>query len=524
MQFPPYSLRRRSRNLALLALAACAISAVRAEDPQITSFEDGRITFADPEGEPGGHYRVEWSSDLAEWLDSWASLSFIPSDGSPITVGVPRFYRVTRQEGSSSIPAAVTNADFRDGGSPDMAKVELGKQLFWDKVLSGNQNISCASCHHALAGTGDGLSLPLGEGGLSVGIVRQTPELGETGAVPERVPRNAPHIFNIGATEFSTMFHDGRVMKNLAHPKGFDTPAGNDLLAGLDNAIAAQAMFPVTSGTEMAGQPGENTIADLTGDLPALWAALADRLEAIPAYVDQFVDVFPDVSSGPDITFAHAANAIGAYEMWAGRADNSPFDDFLRGETDAISAKAQRGMALFYGKAGCATCHSGKFQTDHDFYAIAMPQIGPGKGDGASGREDFGFGRETGDEEDHYKFRTLSLRNVALTGPWGHSGAYNTLEAVVRHHLDPVTNLNSYDQSQAALPSRADLDALDFSVMNDPALRANIAAANQLEPVSLSEPEIDDLMAFLHALTDPASIDLRDTVPMTVPSDLPVGD
>ncbi|MFT5192815.1 MAG: cytochrome c peroxidase, partial [Verrucomicrobiales bacterium] len=306
--------------------------------------------------------------------------------------------------------------------------------------------------------------------------------------------------------------------------KGFDTPAGNDLLAGLDNAIAAQAMFPVTSGTEMAGQPGENTIADLTGDLPALWAALADRLEAIPAYVDQFVHVFPDVSSGPDITFAHAANAIGAYEMWAGRADNSPFDDFLRGETDAISAKAQRGMALFYGKAGCATCHSGKFQTDHDFYAIAMPQIGPGKGDGASGREDFGFGRETGDEEDHYKFRTLSLRNVALTGPWGHSGAYNTLEAVVRHHLDPVTNLNSYDQSQAALPSRADLDALDFSVMNDPALRANIAAANQLEPVSISEPEIDELMAFLHALTDPASIDLRDTVPMTVPSDLPVGD
>jgi cytochrome c peroxidase len=274
----------------------------------------------------------------------------------------------------------------------------------------------------------------------------------------------------------------------------------------------------------MAGQPGENTIADLTGDLPALWAALADRLEAIPAYVDQFVHVFPDVSSGPDITFAHAANAIGAYEMWAGRADNSPFDDFLRGETDAISAKAQRGMALFYGKAGCATCHSGKFQTDHDFYAIAMPQIGPGKGDGASGREDFGFGRETGDEEDHYKFRTLSLRNVALTGPWGHSGAYNTLEAVVRHHLDPVTNLNSYDQSQAALPSRADLDALDFSVMNDPALRANIAAANQLEPVSISEPEIDELMAFLHALTDPASIDLRDTVPMTVPSDLPVGD
>ena len=252
----------------LVLIAFC--NPLRADDLVITNIEDGRITFEDPDGDPDGHYRVEWSSDMTEWFDSWASLSLIPSDGSPTSVEVPRFYRVIRDEGFSAIPSAVTDADFRDGGSPDMAKVELGKQLFWDKELSGNQNISCATCHHAFAGTGDGLSLPLGEGATGLGIFRQTPAEGEAGAVHERVPRNAPHIFNIGATEFSTMFHDGRVMKDDTHAKGFISPAGDDLLPGLENAIAVQAMFPVTSGTEMAGQGTENTIAGLTGDLPAL--------------------------------------------------------------------------------------------------------------------------------------------------------------------------------------------------------------------------------------------------------------
>ena len=495
-----------------------------ADDPIITEFSDGRITFEDPDGDPDGHYRVEWSSDLAEWFDSWADQSLVPSDGSPTSVEVPRFYRVVRDQGFSSIPAPVSDADFVDGGTPDLAKVELGKQLFYDKILSGNRNISCATCHHALAGTGDGLSLPLGEGGSGLGIVRQTPELGETGAVHERVPRNAPPIFNLGASEFTTIFHDGRLTKNDEHPSGFDSPAGNDLPVGLENIVAAQAMFPVTSATEMAGQSGENEIADLANDLPALWEALAVRLRAIPGYVDQFVAVFPDVSAAADITYVHAANAIAAYEIDAGRAANSPFDQFLRGEQNAMSAKAKRGMNLFYGSAGCADCHSGKFQTDHGFHAIAMPQIGPGKGDGPSGHEDFGLGRETGEPSDRFKFRTPNLRNVALTGPWGHAGAYNTLEAVVRHHLDPVTSLENYDPAQAILPSRDDLDLIDLQVMDEPALRGAIAAANELAPVDLSEAEISDLMAFLNALTDPDSIDLRDTVPLSVPSDLPVFD
>jgi len=185
-------------------------------------------------------------------------------------------------------------------------------------------------------------------------------------------------------------------------------------------------------------------------------------------------------------------------------------------------------MKLFYGKAECARCHTGTFQTNHEFAAIGMPQIGPGKGDNlpphTDGLDDFGRERVTGDPADRFAFRVLSLRNVALTGPWGHDGAYNTLEAVVRHHLDPETALRNYDPSQAVLPSREDLDALDFAIMNDAASVDAIAAAIVLEPVELSEREIGQLIDFLHALTDPSSVDLRRDMPLRVPSGLPVYD
>ncbi len=238
-------------------------------------------------------------------------------------------------------------------------------------------------------------------------------------SVAERVPRNAPQIWNLGATEFATMFHDGRVEVDLSEPSGFASPAGDSLPSGLPNVLAAQAMFPVTSGAEMAGGDGENPIGTLAaaGDLPGIWDALAVRLRAVPEYVDLFITAFDDIDSAADITYAHAAAAIAEHESTLGRADNSPFDHYLRGDADALTAQQQRGMQLFYGKANCASCHSGKFQTDHDFHAIAMCQIGPGKGDGETTHGDHGRGRETSDPDDFYKFRTPSLRNVAINGP-----------------------------------------------------------------------------------------------------------
>ena len=444
-----------------------------------------------------------------------------------IIIGVPALLVTSVASGgdlmSQNVPMPPVDADFYENGMQNPEKVELGRLLFFDKVLSGNQNISCASCHHPLTHTGDGLSLSVGEGGHGLGKNRLP------GRIYERVPRNAMPLFNLGAREFQHLFADGRVEVDNTAPSGFRSPAEGDLPAGLDNVLAAQAMFPVASALEMAGQAWENPIGaaaaidDFAGP-GGVWQLLANRLRAIKAYRDQFIDIFDDVAAGDDIQFRHAANAIAAFEAVTWRADNSPFDHFLRGDKDAMNVEAYRGGQLFYGRAGCVVCHSGAFQTDQNFHAIAVPQIGPGKGDGIYGREDFGRERVTSNTADRYKFRTPSLRNVVLTGPWGHSGAYNSLEAMVRHHLDGVSSLHNYDRSQAVLPSRGDLDPLDFVVQGDPARRADIAAAAEIVPTYLTDSEIGSLVEFLHTLTDASMVDLSKDVPRQVPSGLPLAD
>jgi cytochrome c peroxidase len=185
-------------------------------------------------------------------------------------------------------------------------------------------------------------------------------------------------------------------------------------------------------------------------------------------------------------------------------------------------------MFLFYGAAGCSECHSGVLQTDHDFHAIAMPQIGEGKGDNLpgynDGHDDFGYERVSGNMADRFKFRTPTLRNIIMTAPYGHAGAFNTLEAILRHHLNPEMSLEHYDQDQAVLPSRDDLDHYDFIVMNDEVRRSAIAEACKLKPRKLREKDIHALLAFLEALTDPSAWDMRADVPSRVPSGLPLAE
>jgi cytochrome c peroxidase len=415
----------------------------------------------------------------------------------------------------------------------DESIVELGRLLFHDKLLSGNKNISCSTCHHRLTATGDGLSLPVGEGGRGLGISR------DTGAgidrIHERVPRNAPPVWNIGAKEYIRMFHDGRLTidETGTYASGFVSPAGHDLPEGLDNIVAAQAMFPVTSMAEMAGQPGENPdneIAEVAHDVTLIWERLASRLSCSP-YARMFVRVFDEIEEPDDIRFVHAANAIAAYENTIGRTDQSPFDLYLRGDHEAMRKAAIRGMRLFYGKARCNGCHAGVLQTDHLFHAIGMPQIGTGRGDDAPGYDDGldDFGREqvTLDEIDRYRFRTPSLRNVVLNGPWGHAGAYDDLETVVRHHLEPVRHLRAYYElyrDQARLPLDDELALLDFRIVADPDRIAFIEDKIELPVIRLDDDEVDEILAFLHALTDPRSLNLRAGMPGSVPSTLPIFD
>ena len=206
------------------------------------------------------------------------------------------------------IPAQAS--DFYDAARPSEAKVLLGRALFFDKVLSGNRNISCATCHHPERASSDGISLPLGEGAVGLGPKRHA---GTSVPVFGRVPRNSQALFNLGATEFASMFHDGRVSEDPYNNWGnrFWTPAREKLPPGLDSVLAAQAMFPVLSRVEMLGHKGENEIADAVASdrLGEAWNLLTNRLRAIPAYVDMFRAAYPEVKGAGEMNFVQVANA-----------------------------------------------------------------------------------------------------------------------------------------------------------------------------------------------------------------------
>lgn len=399
----------------------------------------------------------------------------------------------------------------------DPALVTLGEALFWDPILSGNRDTSCATCHHSNLGTGDNLSVSIGTNGFGLGETRQR------GSIREFVPRNASPLFNLGYEEWTTFFWDGRVTHGLGG--GFVNPSSDRLPSGLDNALAAQGMFPVTSRDEMRGFRGDvdifgahNELADIV-DYRAqpIWDALMVRLLDIPEYVNLFRAAYPDVPV-EELGFQHAANAMAAYEIAVFTFEDSPYDRYINGDLNALNDEQKHGAILFYGKAGCAECHSTGLLTDQDFHNMAVPQIGDGKG-----REqpfDLGRARETGNDCDRYAFRTPPLRNVAITGPWMHNGAFTTLEGTVMHHFDPAAGLQNYDPSQLS-------DMLKDTCQDDPETIAAIlkwyTPKNPSEGVQLTDVEMNALLAFLHALTSPSALDLSHTIPASVPSGLPVG-
>ena len=105
----------------------------------------------------------------------------------------------------------------------DLQEAKLGQLLFYDPILSGNRETSCAACHHPNFGTSDGVSLSFGDGGIGLGPTRRT----DPSNLPEkRIPRNAPGLFNLGAEEFTVLFHDGRLEADEARPGGIRSPMG----------------------------------------------------------------------------------------------------------------------------------------------------------------------------------------------------------------------------------------------------------------------------------------------------------
>ena len=420
---------------------------------------------------------------------------------------------------AQTLPPPLNPSDF--DVAPD-AEVRLGQLLFYDSILSGNQSVSCATCHHPRFATGDGVPLGIGDGGRGLGPERRP----DSDNPPERrIPRNAPPLFNLGHRSIRSLFADGRIERDPSRPSGFRTPLDDEMVAGFDGILAAQTMFPVLSPDEMAGHYQENDVAQavrqgfLTGDGGA-WDLIAQRVGSIPAYRQRFASVYPEIEAGRPIAFTDISNAIAAFIALEWRADDSAFDRYLRGEVQFSDAEAA-GMKLFFGSAGCSNCHAGSLLSDQRFHPMGEPQLGPGKAARfESHQRDTGRMRVTGRAEDAYAFRTPMLRNVTETGPWGHAGAHDDLAEFLRYHSDPKRGLQTFGR-RVTLPS-PDYFSGDWRVLDDAEERARISDAVRVVPRPLEDGEVDSLLAFLGALRDERSLAGRLGVPTEVPSGLPV--
>ena len=410
----------------------------------------------------------------------------------------------------------MTDADFHE---TDARRVALGQLLFFDPILSGNRNIACATCHHPSHGTGDGVSLGLGEGAAGLGPKRIPVDI-----VEKRIPRNAPALWNLGARQIDVLFHDGRLSVSDLWDNRFQSPAEEFLPLGLNNILAAQALFPVLAEFEMAGKREENDIAKAARRRPnEAWPLIAQRVRSIPEYGAMLVAAYPDLDSAEDADITHIANALSDFMNAEFRSIDSPYDQYLAGDRTALSEGQLRGLQLFFGKAGCGDCHSGPLLSDQQFHALALPHFGPGRTrrfDPVA--RDVGRMGETDRLEDAYRFRTPMLRNVALTAPYGHNGAYRTLEGIVRHHLDPAEGFRNWPRTEAVLPSADAFEAVDFIAFQDVRERARLAASATITPRRLSDGEVADIVAFLNGLTGTDSIKGRLGIPDAVPSGLEV--
>jgi cytochrome c peroxidase len=390
---------------------------------------------------------------------------------------------------------------------PELAR--LGQMLLFDKVLSGNRNISCMTCHPPRFATSDARSLSIGEGGSGIGPNR---------VHPRRVfiPRNAPAFFNLAFLD--NLFWDGRVARDAAGT--FHTPAGAQLTSRMTRvfefgAISALGLFPVANRAEMRGRPTDNNeLARISDDnLPAIWSALMRRLMRIDEYRRLFREAYPRTDLD-DMTFAHASNAMAAFIIDEFTLNRAPWDDFLAGSDRALSREQLNGAMKFL-KAPCATCHDGPIFSDDSLQNVAVAQFGPGQGNGPSGRDDFGRMNVTGNPADIYKFRTSPLRNIELTAPYGHAGQFAELARFNDHYSQSADKLRAY--SDADIP-----DPLLRGTLVDNKEAVIATRAERILPVAFDSVFVREVTSFMRALTDPRARFLGNTIPDRVPSGLRV--
>lgn len=389
----------------------------------------------------------------------------------------------------------------RNPGKKNPALFELGKELFAEKQISGNNNISCADCHHPDSFTGDSLPLGLGEGADGIGVLR-------TQKKGHMLARNTPALFNLGYEDINSMFWDGRIQYNPA-TKVFYTPDNGlngmnprlgNIARVMTSSLAAQAIFPMANDNEMRGQPGTNEIADAKTNEEA-WLKITRKILALDKYKKLISLAFPGETS---FNIGHFGQAIAEFERFEFVANNTPYDQYLRGDKKALTYAQKFGMQVFFDKGKCGNCHTGEHLSNFEFKNVGVPQIGPGQEHG----NDFGRYQIVQDRNTKYAFKVPSLRNVALTAPYFHNGAFQNLAQVVEHYDDVAVSLDSYNWVAILSNYTAAISGHDHADDQD---RLDHLAPNLMSKLFFEEFEEHALVEFMtNALTDPKHVQKDD--------------
>ena len=371
--------------------------------------------------------------------------------------------------------------------NPD--RVELGRLLFFDPILSGEKDTACGTCHLPTFGMADGRPLGAGPSGQGLGPDRVLGYSAVTGDTVISEPRHTMTIFNVG--------YNG-------DESGQPSTRGFMLWDGKDRGLETQALRPIIVRVELRGDAYEREMAV---------DSVLTRLRSIPEYVARFEQAFPAEADSVArqlprlgcvhdptplqsvITRSTFGRAIAAFEREQNTV-NTPYDRYVAGDNEALTPAQKRGLVLFHDKARCVNCHSGPLFTDSSFRIQGVEQIGPGRPSATTNTGtprptggDEGRFLNTGDRRDIGAFRVVGLRQIAQTAPYMHDGAIATLEEVIEF----------YDRGGG---DEATID------------RENIDP--ELVPLGLTTAEKQDLLAFMHALTD-------STIAVHVPARVPSG-
>lgn len=360
------------------------------------------------------------------------------------------------------IGLCIAGATWADDDHPPKTLETLGERLFFDVNLSANRTQACATCHNPDTAFTDPRGMAsIGDDGVSVG------------------DRNAP------------------TLTYAALIPGFHKDAegnwrGGQFLDGRAAQLEDQAAGPPLNPIEMA-MPDQS--------------AIVGRLRQDPSYVAAFAELFgPDVLERPDVGFAAMTQAIAAYERQPLFSPfNSKYDRYLRGEAE-LTREEDLGRVLFFSQqfTNCNQCHQLSARatdpretfTDHLYHNIGVPA-------NTALRELNGLGADlideglaanpqvAGDPVHRGKFRTPTLRNVAVTAPYMHNGVFDDLRTVILFY-------NQYNTRSEARKVNPETGAR----FGPPEVPETLSVQELTHGPALDDQRIDALVAFLKTLTD----------------------